>query len=191
MGHLMLLVRHGQSTWNAEHRWAGQADPPLTAAGRVGVARLAEHLVGRGLAGVATSDLCRASETAAIVSEGLGIGSIRIDERLRERRCEPWSGLTSVEIEAGYPGMLASWRRGDLRELPEPSEPWEAFAHRVLSGLVALASSHERWLVVSHAGVFRVVESACEVERHHVTNLDGLWLTFASGRLIRAERFTP
>jgi hypothetical protein len=61
----------------------------------------------------------------------------------------------------------------------------------VLSGLVALASSRERWLVVAHAGVLRVVESACDVERQQVTNLDGLWLTFASGRLIGAERFTP
>ena len=49
---MILLVRHGESTWNAEHRWAGQADPPLTANGRTGAQRLAGRLSDRSITGV-------------------------------------------------------------------------------------------------------------------------------------------
>ena len=180
----ILLVRHGESTWNAEHRWAGQADPPLTAAGRDGARRLGERLAGQGITGVASSDLRRAAVTAEIASEQLATGPVHIDRRLRERRCDAWSGRTSTEIERSHPGLLARWRRGDLRDLPAPSEPWHQFRDRVVAALTALASAGDPWLVVAHAGVFRVVEAECGVEHRRMGNLDGLWLRSSSGRLV-------
>lgn len=187
-GSALLIVRHGQSTWNAEHRWAGQADPPLSDAGRDGAARLGEQLAGQGFTHVVASDLRRAAETATIVAERLAVGAVRFEARLRERRCDAWSGLTSAEIEVRYPGALARWRRGDLRELPGDSERWDAFAGRVTNALVALARHPGRGLVVAHAGTFRVVESVCGVEPTLVDNLCGHWLTLAAdGRLQRAE----
>jgi broad specificity phosphatase PhoE len=181
---VILLVRHGESTWNAEHRWAGQADPPLTDAGREGARSLGERLAGRGIAGVASSDLRRTAVTAAIVADGLGIGDVRVDLRLRERRCDAWSGRTSTEIEQSHPGMLNLWRRGELRDLPPPSEPWPAFRDRVVASLVGLAATGQRWLVVAHAGLFRVVEAECDIEHRRVANLEGVWLRSTSGRLV-------
>jgi broad specificity phosphatase PhoE len=186
---VILLVRHGESTWNAEHRWAGHADPPLTEAGRAGARRLGARLADRGITAVASSDLRRAAHTAEIVAVALALGPVRHDVRLRERRCDAWSGRTSAEIERTHPGLMERWRRGDLRDLPPPSEPWQAFRDRVLASLTALASSCERWLVVAHAGLFRVVEDECDtaVRHHRMANLDGLWLHQAGGRLVVGE----
>ena len=90
-----------------------------------------------------------------------------------------------------HPGLLARWRRGDLRELPHPSETWDHFRTRVASALTALADGNSRWLVVGHAGLFRVVESVCGLEHRRMGNLDGLWLRTVGGRLVSAEVAEP
>jgi probable phosphoglycerate mutase len=179
----VLLVRHGQSTWNAEHRWAGHADPPLSPHGRDGAAALARRLAGCGLTTAVASDLRRASETAAIVAGRLGLGGVRIDPRLREWRCPAWSGLTSPEIEERFPGMLERWRQGDLSAMPAGSEPWGSFVGRVVPALEALAAEDGRRLVVAHAGVLRAVASVCGLGPAPVANLEGRWLTLEGGRL--------
>jgi len=61
----LFLVRHGQSTWNDAHRIQGQLDPPLSELGQEQAWRLAERLRGRAFDGFYTSDLKRASATAA------------------------------------------------------------------------------------------------------------------------------
>src|SRR5436309_8138951 len=97
----VLLVRHGQSEWNAVGRWQGQADPPLTDLGRQ-QARAAAHSLGS-LDAVFASDLQRATETAVIVAAQLGIGPVVLDPDLRERDAGEWSGLTRDEIHERYP----------------------------------------------------------------------------------------
>lgn len=99
----LLLVRHGQSTWNAIHRWAGQADPPLSEEGRRQARQLGRRLRSFPFQLVVSSDLSRASETASVIAEELGIDAPEADARLRERHCI-WSGLTSEEIEELHPG---------------------------------------------------------------------------------------
>src|SRR5687767_11323336 len=93
----VLLVRHGQSEWNATGRWQGQADPPLTDLGRR-QARSAAAALGT-VDAVFASDLQRASETALIIAGELGVGPVVVDPDLRERDAGEWSGLTRVEIE--------------------------------------------------------------------------------------------
>ncbi|MEY2406219.1 MAG: glucosyl-3-phosphoglycerate phosphatase, partial [Acidimicrobiaceae bacterium] len=79
----ILLVRHGQSEWNALGRWQGQADPPLSDLGRL-QAHAAAHALGA-VGAVFASDLVRAAETAAIIAAELGVGPVVIDADLRER----------------------------------------------------------------------------------------------------------
>src|ERR1700704_2099238 len=92
----VLLVRHGQSEWNALGKWQGQADPPLSDLGRA-QARSAAHSLGS-LDAIYASDLQRAMETAAIIANALGIGPVVVDPDLRERNAGEWSGLTRAEI---------------------------------------------------------------------------------------------
>ena len=180
----LLVVRHAQSTWNAERRWAGQADPPLTDLGRaqaraLGVALL--HAPTRPVR-VVTSDLRRAADTGRIAAAVLGLPVPTADVRLRERRLA-WSGLTSDEIEAAHPDQLAGWRRGALHDLPGPSEPWPAFVGRVLGGLRDQARAPGPTLAVAHAGVFRVLERVCGVPHRRHDNGEGVTLHLVGGEL--------
>src|SRR5918996_2805211 len=105
----VLLVRHGQSEWNADGRWQGQADPPLSDHGRL-QAREAARAVGA-VDAIWASDLQRAAETAAIIADGVGVGPVTVDPDLRERDAGEFSGRTREEIEERFPGYLADGRR--------------------------------------------------------------------------------
>src|SRR3954465_11358953 len=111
----VLLLRHGQSEWNAAGRWQGWADIALTERGedqaREAGARLAERDLHRFHA-VACSDLMRARRTAALLADALGLHHIEVEVEpdLREFDVGEWSGLTRPEIEARWPGQLDRWR---------------------------------------------------------------------------------
>ena len=171
----LLLVRHGESTWNTEHRWAGQADPPLTDRGRSQARELAGSLTDIDFDRVVSSDLCRATETANLIADALGAPSPIEDVRLRERSAV-WSGLTSAEIEVSFPGQLDAWRSGELRDLPSGSETWDDFLARVGHGIEHNMSCSQSALAVAHAGVFRAVEELFNVPFRRIGNADGQWL---------------
>ncbi|MBA2326593.1 MAG: histidine phosphatase family protein, partial [Actinobacteria bacterium] len=69
----LFLVRHGESTWNADGRWQGQADPPLSALGEEQACDAAARLAAGGFSRVVASDLQRARRTAEILAEALGL----------------------------------------------------------------------------------------------------------------------
>src|SRR3954451_18850203 len=93
----MLLVRHGQSEWNATGRWQGQADPPLSDQGRQQAIDAAARIGSVDV--VVSSGLMRALETARIIADQVGVGPVVVEPDLRERHVGEWSGLTHVEIE--------------------------------------------------------------------------------------------
>lgn len=166
----MLLVRHGQSEWNAAGRWQGQADPPLSDLGRDQAFQAARRLGTVDL--IACSDLQRAADTAMILSEMLGVGPVVVDPRLRERDAGAYSGLTRAEIDEQFPGYLE-----ERREPPG----WEgdgallARVHECLHEL-AVAYAGAEIVVVTHGGCVYALEK----ERGHafekLANLAGRWL---------------
>src|SRR5688572_29468638 len=98
----LLLVRHGQSTWNAARRWQGWADPPLSELGEEQAREAVPRLRPLGLVAVFSSDLVRARQTAAILADGLGLPfdeAVGVEPGLRERSVGEWSGLVTEEIE--------------------------------------------------------------------------------------------
>src|SRR5690349_6102426 len=95
----ILLVRHGQSEWNAQGRWQGQADPPLSELGRQ-QAFSASRKIGS-VDVIVASDLERALHTAQIISGQIGVGPVIVEPLFRERDAGEWSGLTREEIMAG------------------------------------------------------------------------------------------
>src|SRR5688500_14129220 len=108
----ILLVRHGESEWNAGGRWQGWADSSLSELGRQ-QAFEASAAVGT-VDAIVASDLERATQTALIISETIGVGPVMIEPDLRERDVGEWTGLTRDEIEERWPGDLERWRRGEL-----------------------------------------------------------------------------
>ena len=109
------MLRHGQSEWNAQGRWQGQADIALTPEGVQQAQRAALKLGTFDL--IASSSLKRALHTAKIIAEHKKMSDLHIDDRLKESHIGPWQGLTYEEIEAGWPGFLESRRQ------PEDFEP--------------------------------------------------------------------
>ena len=105
----MLLLRHGQSTWNAQQRWQGQANPPLSDMGRAQAAHAGQRW--GSVDAIVTSPLDRAHETAHILVEAVGVGPVEVVPALAERDAGPWSGLTRDQIEDGWPGFLREQKR--------------------------------------------------------------------------------
>jgi probable phosphoglycerate mutase len=154
----LLVVRHGETDWNAQLRFQGHADPSLNALGREQARGLADELAGAHVQAVYSSDLARARETAEIVGERLGVPVVPRAE-LREIDVGEWQGLTRGEIDARFPAAYLSWQRGESGWLE--GESYEELAARVLPALVRIASEHPggRVLVVAHGGTIRVVRA--------------------------------
>lgn len=169
----VLLVRHGQSEWNAMGRWQGQADPPLSELGRT-QAREAARALGT-VDAIWSSDLQRASETALIIAHDLGIGPVVIEPDLRERDAGAYSGLTRDEIEERFPGYLAE------RRPPPGWEPQEALVARALRALRRIADELPRGDVVAitHGGIIYAVEGHLGVDHQRIANTGGRWVTVA------------
>jgi broad specificity phosphatase PhoE len=152
------FIRHGESLWNAEGRWQGQADPPLSARGRAQALALAEtlgELARTPGAVLATSDLARARETAEILGAALGIRPV-LDARFRELDVGCWSGHTPEEVGRRWPEDLARFRGGDLAFAPGGGESRLALRARVGAALADLvARGAGAVALVSHLGVVR------------------------------------
>jgi len=119
MADLLVLVRHGESTWNAEHRLQGQQDPPLSARGREQARAAARVVAGLGLpaARIVCSDLSRARETAEL----LGLGAARLDPAWREIDVGRWAGRRAAEVHGGCVRAATAHLTGaDARALGAP-----------------------------------------------------------------------
>jgi broad specificity phosphatase PhoE len=177
------LVRHGQSTWNDEHRWAGQADPPLTDLGRLQAKMACSRLKEMGFQRVTSSDLIRARETASIFADEIGIDLAPPVPELKERHSGDISGLTSHEIDICFPGLLDKWRAGQIIDIPG-GEPWPNFVERVFQGLCNLSSWSGPILVICHEGVLRAIESHFGEKQVRHENLEGKWIRICNQALL-------
>lgn len=176
----LLIVRHGESEWNALGRWQGQADPALSPRGEEQAIRAAESLAGIPIARIVSSDLSRARRTAGIIAERLGVTAISMEQGLREVDVGEWSGLTRPEIEQRWPKLLAAWSEGRLECTPG-GETLTALRERVTGAIqkVLAASRAENGsmpgaiLVVSHRRAISALEEASGVRPVRAGNLAG------------------
>lgn len=152
----LLLVRHGETDWNAERRYQGHADIPLNARGREQAQALAEQLAGEALDAIYSSDLSRARVTAQIVGDRLDVPVIA-DPDLREIDVGDVEGLTFEESRD-----LDAWQ----------GEPKEHHAERMLGAIHRIAERHPdgRVLVVTHGGSMRRVHEHLGLEDRLIEN---------------------
>ena len=181
----LLLIRHARSTWNAEGRWQGWADAPLSTSGEGQARALGEMLArsGESFAGAVSSDLSRSVDTARIVAGVLGIAEVAVEPALRERDVGDWSGRTTEEIELIWPGAIGAWRAGRL-DRPPGGEHEPSFRGRVVGAVERLAARPEGpLLVVTHGGVIRAVERHLGSDPRSTANLSGRWVEAVDGVL--------
>ena len=172
----LVVVRHGQSEWNAVRRWQGTADPPLTELGRDQAVAQAEWLAGLGdeWAGVWTSPLQRAANTAAIAADRLSLPAPTHDPRLEEAFAGEWEGLTPFEIERDWPGYLT---RNDRPPSFEPDPVVRERAWAAMSEIAEASAGIGNALVVSHSGLMRRISELHGYGEIAVPNLGGYRLT--------------
>ena len=178
----LLVLRHGQSEWNALGRWQGQADIELTQQGISEASEAAEKLGTFDL--IATSSLQRARRTAQIIAAAHGVDDLIIDDRLKESYIGPWEGLTYDEIELGWPGYL------NARKMPEGFEPNESVLKRMTEVFIDLADKCRggQALIISHSGVIRTMRRSLHVTDTRLENLGGCWFDIDSNNQLSAGR---
>ncbi|GMA14412.1 histidine phosphatase family protein [Deinococcus metallilatus] len=153
------VVRHGESTWNADGRYQGQTDVPLSHVGILQASSLAERLTGQHFDAVYSSDLARAFQTAEIVAERLsGHPPVLPDPGLREIDVGQLSGLVLADIEARHPDYLTALRADPWSTRRPSGESMEDLFARSGAALERLRARHPggRVLVFTHGGVVRV-----------------------------------
>jgi len=104
----LILARHGQTAWNAEGRFQGQADPPLDATGLAQAERLAAEVLALRLDVLVSSDLLRARQTAMVVSRACGL-EVELDRDLREIDLGLWQGLHRRQASERFPEEYRHW----------------------------------------------------------------------------------
>ncbi|MFI9045386.1 histidine phosphatase family protein [Streptomyces sp. NPDC053427] len=153
-----ILVRHGETVWHAENRYAGRTDVPLTDHGRDQAAALAVWAATASLTAVWSSPLARARLTAAPAADACGL-TPRIDERLYELDFGRGEGLTRDEMRRAFPDRLAAFLADPVdRHLPDGEHPRRA-AERAAACLADLGREQPdgRILVVAHSTLLRLL----------------------------------
>ncbi len=162
----LYLVRHGQTLWNAEGRFQGRSEVPLSREGRrqaLGNAQnLRVHLERLGQSPpaieIVSSPLSRCMETMGIMASELGIeeGQCRIDPRLIEAGFGRWEGLTTHEVKARFPEERRRRKTDRWHFAPEGGTSHAAMA-RDMSSLLQSLPENRPVLLVSHSGNLRVM----------------------------------
>lgn len=150
----LVVVRHGQTDWNAALRIQGHTDIALNALGRWQAAQLMLALADDGLQAIYSSDLQRAVDTARPFADAAGL-PVQIEPGLRERRFGRFEGLSFAEIESRWPDDARRWRQREPGFAPGGGESLQAFQARCVAACATLAERHrgQSLLLVSHGGV--------------------------------------
>jgi len=147
----LMIVRHGESEWNAGRLLQGQADIDLSARGRDQARALRPIIEGLAPDRTVCSDLRRAHDTAHL----LGIAKPECRAELREIDVGDWTGRSIDEIRTRDPDAYRGWRAGT--HTPPGGEIWSDFVARTTRCVRTALTESERLLVVCHGGVIRAL----------------------------------
>ena len=150
----IVVVRHGETDWNAQTRMQGQLDTALSKRGRWQAGRVAEALVDEGIEAIFSSDLARAFDTAAAIATRLGLPVVT-DAGLRERSFGVFQGFTYAEIDARWPAEAARWRRHDPDFGADQGETLREFNARAVASATRIAAAQvgRTIVIATHGGV--------------------------------------
>ena len=155
----LIIIRHGETDWNRQHRFQGQIDVPLNATGRQQAERLALAMADEPLDAVLASDLQRAQATAQTVRQRLTqlrSSALTLEPLWREQSFGALEGLDVPTIQREHAPLWARWIRHEADyALPGGGESNQAFHDRVLQALATTVKAHagQRVAVFTHGGV--------------------------------------
>jgi probable phosphoglycerate mutase len=156
----LLLVRHGQTAYNAEVRFMGQLDIPLDETGRAQALAVSRRLADERPEAIYTSGLSRARETALAIQAAIpSHPEVRVDGRLIEGHFGEWQGKTYDQLSQNDAARLASWEADHLGVPPPGGESLADLAKRVRAVYeeIRLAHADESAIIVAHGGSLQVM----------------------------------
>lgn len=163
----LVMLRHGQTEFNAGSRMQGQLDTDLTDLGRAQAVAAAEVLAKRQPLLIVSSDLRRAHDTAVTLAERTDL-AVRVDARLRETHLGDWQGMTHEQVDAAAPGARAAWR-DNARWAPHGGESRVDVAARSRPLVAELVAGEPEWgadepdrpvVLVAHGGLIAALTAA-------------------------------
>lgn len=167
----LVMLRHGQTEYNAGSRMQGQLDTELSDLGRDQAAAAAEVLAKRQPLLIVSSDLKRALDTAVTLGDRAGL-PVEIDQRLRETNLGDWQGLTHLEVDDAAPGARLAWR-DDAQWAPHGGESRVDVAERSVPLVAELVAGQQEWgldragsaperplVLVAHGGLIAALTAA-------------------------------
>jgi probable phosphoglycerate mutase len=190
----ILLIRHGETAWNAVRRLQGHIDIDLNGEGQRQAAALGRALAAEPLDAIVSSDLKRALQTAQAVAAHHEV-PLHIDPALRERGYGAFEGLLYTEIAERYPEDFAAWQARKVEAVMPAggrvAESFHQFYERCVTGLVRWAENHpgQTIAVVAHGGVLECAYRAAtgmpldSPRNFQVKNASINRFTFENGRL--------
>jgi len=147
----LILIRHGETLWNAQKRYCGSTDIGLSAKGRKQARSLRKRLSGMDIHKIYASGRKRAVQTAEIVFKGAKIDNM---PDLKEMHFGIFEGLTYREIMKKYPKIYSAWLEKPLCVTIPESESLASFRKRVTRALKKIISvnKNKTIAVVCHGG---------------------------------------
>jgi len=147
----LIVVRHGETTWNREKRMQGTTDTVLSDVGRAQAQALGRRLASHGFTALYSSDLSRARDTARAIAQHTG-REVIVEPRLQERRFGVFEGLLAAEIKSRYPDEYARFASRDPDYEVPGGESAGSFKLRCLGCLSEIAGRHrgEEVVVITH-----------------------------------------
>lgn len=159
----LILLRHGETAYNATSRMQGQLDTTLSERGVNQAHAAAKELRDLGISKIVSSDLSRAKHTAEVVGADLGL-AVDVDKRLRETHLGDWQGKTHSEVDTAHEGARAVWRT-DASWAPPRGESRLEVAARSRAVVDELLRDFDEWdnstvLLVSHGGTIAALTAS-------------------------------
>ncbi|WP_296138287.1 histidine phosphatase family protein [uncultured Tessaracoccus sp.] len=156
----LIVLRHGETSWNRDGRWQGQADVELSDVGRAQARAAARHLADVHVDAVWSSPLARALETARTVAHPHGL-DVHVDDRLGEINVGEWAGRTVAEVCEVAPEQRDLYERGVDFRRSVTGETATEVGERGAAAFEAIRARHpdETVLVVCHGFFARTVIS--------------------------------
>ncbi|RYZ74288.1 MAG: histidine phosphatase family protein [Lysobacteraceae bacterium] len=156
----ILLARHGETPWNAEGRYQGQIDIPLSPIGEAQAAALGQRLQDVSITRAVASPLSRARRTAELALGQARLPMLTTDADLQEIAHGEWEGLLASEINDRDPQRLRAWREQPETVLMPGGESLQQVLDRSWRGLARASEGlgdDDTLLVVAHDAVNRVL----------------------------------
>jgi len=163
----ILLIRHGETAWNAVRRLQGHLDIALNDEGVRQAQALARALADEPLAAIVSSDLQRAVQTAQAAAEHHPL-QVQQDAQLRERAYGVFEGMLYADIERQYPVQFAAWQARDADAMmphgERIAESFRQFYQRCIAAITEWAGRYpgKTIAIVAHGGVLECAYRAAK-----------------------------